>query len=174
MTYIALRFARYVNGVAMQHGKVSQQMFPGYRVHAITNGVHAATWLSDPMQELLDAEIPEWRHDNHYFRSIYGVAPAKISNCHEISKQRPFLHRGLARRSGRAVQPQDADARLRPPRCHIQSAPACSSMTPSGSPAWPKKIGGLQILLRLGKAHPADVMPARASSAMYSKRPPRA
>ncbi|MDR3734235.1 MAG: alpha-glucan family phosphorylase, partial [Acidobacteriaceae bacterium] len=30
MTYIALRFSRYVNGVAMQHGKVSQVMFPEY------------------------------------------------------------------------------------------------------------------------------------------------
>lgn len=27
MTYIALRFSRFVNGVAMQHGKVSRQMF---------------------------------------------------------------------------------------------------------------------------------------------------
>ena len=90
MTYLALRFSRYVNGVAMQHGKVSQQMFPDYHVHSITNGVHAATWLSEPMQALLDAEIPEWRHDNQYFRSIYGIAPAKISNCHEIAKQRLF------------------------------------------------------------------------------------
>ena len=53
MTYVALRFSRYVNGVAMQHGKVSREMFPDYPVHAITNGVHAATWLSQPMQALL-------------------------------------------------------------------------------------------------------------------------
>src|SRR5277367_2921459 len=31
MTYIALRFSRFVNGVALHHGKVSQQMFPGYK-----------------------------------------------------------------------------------------------------------------------------------------------
>jgi starch phosphorylase len=53
MTYLALRFSRYVNGVSMQHGKVSQQMFPDYHVHSITNGVHAATWLSRPLQALL-------------------------------------------------------------------------------------------------------------------------
>ena len=46
MTYVALRFSRWVNGVAMQHGKVSQQMFPDYHVESITNGVHAATWIS--------------------------------------------------------------------------------------------------------------------------------
>ena len=50
MTYIALKFSRFVNGVAMQHGKVSQQMFPDYKVHSITNGVHAATWLSAPFR----------------------------------------------------------------------------------------------------------------------------
>ena len=45
MTYVALRFSRYVNGVAMQHGRVSREMFPEYSVQAITNGVHAATWI---------------------------------------------------------------------------------------------------------------------------------
>ena len=37
MTYLALRFSRYVNGVALQHGKVSHEMFPDYPVHSITN-----------------------------------------------------------------------------------------------------------------------------------------
>ncbi len=62
MTYIALKFSRFVNGVAMQHGKVSQQMFPGYNVHFVTNGVHAATWLSRSFQELFDAEMPPLAH----------------------------------------------------------------------------------------------------------------
>ena len=90
MTYIALRFSRYVNGVAMQHGKVSQLMFPEYRIHSITNGVHAATWLSQPFQELLDKEVPEWRHDNQYFRSVYGIPSKKISETHQLGKLRLF------------------------------------------------------------------------------------
>ena len=44
MTYLALRFSRFVNGVAMQHGIVSREMFPEYSIEAITNGVHAVTW----------------------------------------------------------------------------------------------------------------------------------
>jgi starch phosphorylase len=90
MTYLALRFSRYVNGVAMQHGKVSQQMFPEYHVHAITNGVHAATWLSQPFQDLFDKEIPEWRHDNQYLRSVYGIEPEAIAAAHLLGKQRLF------------------------------------------------------------------------------------
>src|SRR6202000_3208714 len=90
MTYLALRFSRYVNGVALQHGKVSQGMFPEYRVHSITNGVHAATWLSQPFQRLLDREVPERRHDNQYFRSVYGIAPEPIPAPHSLGKLRLF------------------------------------------------------------------------------------
>src|SRR5579864_5860588 len=39
MTYLALRFSGYVNGVAMRHGEVSRGMFPNYAIAAITNGV---------------------------------------------------------------------------------------------------------------------------------------
>ena len=152
MTYLALRFSRYVNGVAMQHGKVSQQMFPDYHVHAITNGVHAATWLSDPMQALLDTEIPEWRHDNHYFRSIYGVAPAKISNCHEISKQRLFTE--VYKRSGMQFNPKMLTLGFAR-RVATYKRASLLFHDPKRLVKIAKKIGGLQILFA-GKAHPAD------------------
>ena len=32
MTYLALRFARYINGVAIRHGEILVGMFPGYPV----------------------------------------------------------------------------------------------------------------------------------------------
>jgi len=153
MTYLALRFSRYVNGVAMQHGKVSQQMFPDYHVHSITNGVHAATWLSEPMQALLDEEIPEWRHDNHYFRSIYGVAPAKISNCHEIAKQRLFTE--VYKRSGLQFNPKMLTLGFAR-RVATYKRAGLLFHDPRRLARIAKKIGGLQILFA-GKAHPADV-----------------
>ena len=91
MTMLALRFSRYANGVAMQHGKVSQQMFPDYKVYSITNGVHAATWLSPQFQDLLDEEIPHWRTDNQYLRSVYGIAPARIADTETSSKAMPSM-----------------------------------------------------------------------------------
>jgi starch phosphorylase len=153
MTYVALRFSRYVNGVAMQHGKVSQEMFPDYQVHAITNGVHASTWLSDSMLGLLDAEIPDWRHDNRYFRSIYGVSPSKIANCHQQSKQR--LLNEVARRTGQQFNPKMLTlgfarrvATYKRASLLFHDSKRLSKLA--------KKIGGLQILYA-GKAHPADV-----------------
>ena len=153
MTYLALRFSRYVNGVAMQHGKVSQQMFPDYHVHSITNGVHAATWLSEPMQTLFDAEIPEWRHDNHYFRSIYGIAPAKIANCHELAKQRLFTE--VAKRSGQQFNPKMLTLGFAR-RVATYKRASLLFHDPNRLAKLAKKIGGLQILFA-GKAHPADV-----------------
>ena len=50
MTFLALRCSRYINGVAMRHGELSQTMFPNYPVHSITNGVHATTWTSVPFR----------------------------------------------------------------------------------------------------------------------------
>jgi starch phosphorylase len=66
MTLLALRFSRYANGVAMQHAKVSRAMFPEFAIDSITNGVHAPTWVSEPIQQMLDAQIPAWRRDNLY------------------------------------------------------------------------------------------------------------
>jgi starch phosphorylase len=153
MTYLALRFSRYVNGVAMQHGKVSQQMFPDYPVHAITNGVHAATWVSEPLQALLDAEIPEWRHDNNYFRSIYAISPSKIANCHEICKQKLLAE--VARRTGQQFNPKMLTLGFaRRVATYKRASLLFHDTKRLGRLA--KKVGGLQILFA-GKAHPADV-----------------
>ena len=153
MTYLALHFSRYVNGVAMHHGKVSQQMFPDYHVHSITNGVHAATWISQPMQALFDTEVPEWRHDNHYFRSVYGITPAKIANCHEIAKQRLFAE--VARRSGQQFNPKMLTLGFAR-RVATYKRASLLFHDPKRLARLAKKIGGLQILFA-GKAHPADV-----------------
>lgn len=87
MTYLALRFSRYVNGVAMHHGEVSRGMFPAYPIHAITNGVHAATWASLPFRKLFDTHVPEWRGDNLYLRYAVGVAREDIQEAHRQAKR---------------------------------------------------------------------------------------
>lgn len=87
MTYLALRGSRYVNGVAMRHGEVSQDMFPNYPIHAITNGVHAATWTSRVFADLFDRQIPEWRRDNYYLRYAIGIPLDEIRDAHRAAKE---------------------------------------------------------------------------------------
>ena len=98
MTNLALHFSRYVNGVAMRHGEVSQDMFPQFPIHAITNGVHAATWASPPFQDLFDREIPEWRRDNAYMRYAVGIPLEEIKKAHCLAKS--ALLKEVHRRSG--------------------------------------------------------------------------
>ena len=86
MTYLGLRFSRYINGVAMHHGDVSQGMFPGYPVHAITNGVDAGRWVSPEFQKLYDQHIPEWRRDNLYLRYVIKIDAAEIGQTHQAAK----------------------------------------------------------------------------------------
>ncbi len=87
MTYVALRFSRFVNGVAMQHGKVSRQMFPDYTIDAITNGVHAGTWTAPSVQAVFDKHLPRWRQDNVTLRYAIDIPENEIVEAHAASKQ---------------------------------------------------------------------------------------
>jgi starch phosphorylase len=86
MTYLALNFSHYVNGVSKQHGRVSQAMFSAYRIEAITNGVHAATWTSPQVRKLLDRYIPDWRADNFSLRYALSVPPEELWAAHAQCK----------------------------------------------------------------------------------------
>jgi glycogen phosphorylase len=86
MTYLSIYFSRYVNGVSSKHAEVSRAMYPGQHVEAITNGVHAVTWVSPPFAELYDARIPDWRFDNNYLRNAVRLAPEDIVSAHRRAK----------------------------------------------------------------------------------------
>jgi starch phosphorylase len=88
MTFLALNLSHYVNGVAKKHGEVSRHLFGGYEIDAITNGVHAATWVSPPFQALFDKHIPGWQQDNFSLRFAHGVSRAEIWEAHVQARQR--------------------------------------------------------------------------------------
>jgi starch phosphorylase len=88
LTYLALNLSRYINGVAKKHGEVSRLMFGGYSIDAITNGVHAATWVSGPFEKLYDRYIPEWRQDNFSFRYALSIPKEEIWRAHQEVKRR--------------------------------------------------------------------------------------
>jgi starch phosphorylase len=152
MTYVALRFSRFVNGVAMQHGKVSRQMFPDYTIDAITNGVHAGTWTAPSVQTVFDKHLPRWRQDNVTLRYAIDIPENEIVEAHAASKQilidtvkaasgvdmKPDVFTiGFARR---AATYKRADLLFTDPERLVKIA---------------DKFGGLQIVYA-GKAHPAD------------------
>jgi starch phosphorylase len=88
MTHLALSLSRYVNGVAQRHGEVSRSMFNGYSIEAITNGVHAATWVAPPFQRLFDRYIPAWKKDNFSLRYALSIPRPEVWEAHMEAKKR--------------------------------------------------------------------------------------
>jgi starch phosphorylase len=88
MTYLALNFSHYINGVAMRHGEVSRRMFGGHEIDAITNGVHAGTWVSPSFARLFDRHIPSWRRDNFSLRYAVSIPKHEVWEAHVEAKLR--------------------------------------------------------------------------------------
>jgi starch phosphorylase len=88
LTRLALNLSEYVNGVAKRHAETSRQMFPGYRVGSITNGVHGETWTSPPFAALYDRELPGWRNEPAVLtRADCILSDDAIWRAHEEAKK---------------------------------------------------------------------------------------
>jgi len=101
MTKLGMFFSHFVNGVAQRHAAVSQAMFSHYKVHAVTNGVHAGTWAAPSSQQLFDRHAPCWRADNALLRYLSTAPVAEVRAAHDAAKQ-ALLHE-VARRTGRVL-----------------------------------------------------------------------
>ncbi|HQR40511.1 MAG TPA: alpha-glucan family phosphorylase [Blastocatellia bacterium] len=86
MTLLALNLSHYVNGVALRHREVSSDLFPGYEIHQITNGVHSRTWTSRPFRDLFDRRIPGWREDPFMLRNATALPPDEVWEAHQCAK----------------------------------------------------------------------------------------
>jgi starch phosphorylase len=152
MTYIALRFSRFVNGVAMQHGIVSRLMFPDYKIDAITNGVHAGTWTAPSFQAVFDQALPRWRSDNLALRYAIDIPEEEIAEAHAASKRALFDE--VAKRTGAVLDPEVFTIGFARRVATYKRADLLFHQ-PEKIVALAEKFGGLQILYA-GKAHPAD------------------
>jgi starch phosphorylase len=88
MTRLALNMSEYVNGVAKKHAEVSTAMFPGYKVHAITNGVHPFIWTHENFRQLYDHYLGGWCHEPQLLmRADCCIPDAVIWEAHVHAKQ---------------------------------------------------------------------------------------
>jgi starch phosphorylase len=91
MTLLALNLSRYVNGVAKRHEEVSREMFPGYPINHITNGVHSWTWTCDGFKTLYDRYIPGWANDPAMLRKALSLPKDEVWAAHAEAKDRLLL-----------------------------------------------------------------------------------
>ncbi len=103
MTFLALNLSHYINGVAKKHAETTQIMFAKYQIDAITNGVHASTWISPSFQALFDQHFSGWRQDNFSLRFAHSLPPDQIWAAHSAAKE--SLLRVCGERTGVALRP---------------------------------------------------------------------
>lgn len=96
MTLLALNLSKYVNGVAKKHGEVSKHMFPGYHIHAITNGVHTFTWTCEDMAKLYDKYIPGWANEPELFVRAGVIPELELWEAHREAKRKLLTYVGEA------------------------------------------------------------------------------
>ncbi len=152
MTFLALRFSRYINGVAMRHGEVSRDMFPRFPIHAITNGVHAATWTAPQLQRLFDHHMPTWKLDNVYLRYALKIPLEEIRTAHQETKQ--VLLNDIEHRTGVSLSP-DVFTLGYARRSTVYKRPRFLFHDLDRLRSIARSVGKLQIVYA-GKAHPQD------------------
>ncbi|MGA2276895.1 MAG: alpha-glucan family phosphorylase [Terracidiphilus sp.] len=152
MTLLALRFSRYANAVAMQHAKVSREMFPEFAIDSITNGVHAPTWVSDSFQTIMDSHFSSWRRDMLYLRNAIDIPEEELLAAHAQNKAVLLVE--VAERTGQVLNPKVLTIGFARRAATYKRATLLFT-DPKRLAEIAIKAGGLQILYA-GKAHPQD------------------
>jgi glycogen phosphorylase len=86
MTRLAFNLAGYINGVARRHAETTRHMFPGYRVYAITNGVHVGQWTHPAFARLFTANLPAWYHAPEILVRALQLQDEDVWDCHVVAK----------------------------------------------------------------------------------------
>jgi starch phosphorylase len=153
MTFVGLHLSQYVNGVTKRHGEVSRSMFPGYPIHAITNGVHSRTWTAPAFQRLYDRYIPDWRQDSFSLRYALGIPLDAIRQAHQEAKQQLIE---AVNRSVNAGFDHDVFTLGFARRATAYKRPDLLFHDPDRLRRLAQRSGPVQLIFA-GKAHPKDI-----------------
>jgi glycogen phosphorylase len=86
MTRLALNLSGYVNGVAQRHAVTAREMFPGFDVRAVTNGVHVGTWAHPAFAALYHQHFPQWMHESEVLLRADSLSDSDVWDAHEKAK----------------------------------------------------------------------------------------
>jgi len=152
MTFLALFFSRYINGVSHRHEEISQSMFPNYPINSVTNGVHGLTWTSPPLQRLYDRHIEEWRRDNLYLRYAISIPLDEIIEAHAEAKRELLAE--VERQTGMRLAPELMTIGFARRATAYKRTDLLFS-DPKRLRSIARQFGPLQVIYG-GKAHPRD------------------
>jgi starch phosphorylase len=150
MTMLALNLSHFVNGVAKKHGEVSQALFPGFEIHAITNGIHPFTWASPYMMTLYDKYLPGWAIEPELLVRVDNIPDQELDDAHAGAKA--YLFQYIQETTGTTLDPGILTIGFARRATAYKRAKMIFS-----DPQRLLKIGGGKLQLIFGgKAHPHD------------------
>ena len=73
MVMLAMRMARVSNAVSAVHAKKAAELWPDFKLKAITNGVHLPAWVSPELQLIWEQAMPDWKNRTSNLKIWNGV-----------------------------------------------------------------------------------------------------
>jgi starch phosphorylase len=148
LTRLALNLS--INGVARRHAETAHRMFPGFRVRAITNGVHGPTWTCPSFARLYHANFPHWQHEPEVLVRADQLDDDAVWDAH-VAAKRQLLER-VEQLCGVRLSPELPLLGFRPPDDRLQAPAAAVRRSRAAAPdRAPLAVPGGH-----GKAHPQD------------------
>lgn len=164
MTRLGLNLSEFINGVAKKHGEVSRNMFPGYEISAITNGVHTFTWTCDSFKNLFDNYLPGWANEPELFVRVGRVPDDDIWNAHLEAKN--ILIDYVRKQTGVAMSPDILTIGF----ARRATAYKRADLIFSDIERLEKMGTGKLQIIYAGKAHPRDDMGKRLIEKIFAVR----
>lgn len=87
MTKLGMSLAGFSSGVSKPHRKVLLEMFPGFKIGSVNNGVNTNYWASDYISNLFDNNINGWKEDNSLLIKAKKISLSDISLAHQSAKR---------------------------------------------------------------------------------------
>lgn len=165
MTRLALSLSKYSFGVSIKHEKVSQNMFPDFTLHSITNGVYHVNWTSPIMHDLYNKHLAGWMEDPTMLSQAVEKLPSEeLWNAHMEDKKDliDYVNRHLTAVSTHEERAHPSQADLFDP--NVLTIALARRPVPYKRPLLLysdierlKRIGSGKIqIIQCGKSHPDD------------------
>lgn len=104
MSHLGIGLCGSTNAVSKLNAEVASEMFPGTRIHPITNGIHHITWTSNATATLFDEQIRGWRSNPERVREASDIPADALMMAREMN--RSHLRQMVEERTGVILDPE--------------------------------------------------------------------
>ncbi len=152
LSWLAIKNAKNVVAVSRKHKFVSEQIFEGYRLKYVTNGIHHIKWASAHHKMLYAKYINGWEDDPDLLRGAACIPDNEFAQAHILSKE--TLVEMVNSESDASFIPENFTIAMAKRITHYKRNNLILS-NPNKLIEIAENKGNIQIIFA-GKAHPAD------------------